>query len=115
MSEYANIVTKEAGARGMPAELDPKGEGFVYGGSAPRCWGTLNKIAVQIHVAPLETFGWEESYDESEEEPEDNGPWHDPAQGLHTVSGLLQFLRRGPTEQLKAHFTDQFIQQNWSG
>jgi hypothetical protein len=114
MSEYANIVTKEAGARELPAELDPKGEGLVYGGSATHCWGALNKIALQIHVAPLQTFEWEETFDESEDEdePADTGPWHDPADGLRTVSGLLQFLRQGRPDQLKAHFTDEFIQQN---
>src|SRR5262245_40298867 len=37
MSQYANIVTKQAGAHDIPSELDPDGEGFVYGGETPRC------------------------------------------------------------------------------
>src|SRR5262245_52356168 len=111
MSQYANIVTKEAGAHDIPSELDPDGEGFVYGGETPRCWGALNRIAEQLQLTPLKKFEW----DGEDDDEEDTGPWHDPADGLRTVSGVLQFIRQSTPEQLKPHFNERFIQQNLEG
>ena len=111
MSQHANIVTREAGAHDIPSELDPKGEGFVYGGETPRCWGTLNRIAEQLQLTPLKKFEW----DGEDDEEEDTGPWHDPSDGLRTVSGILEFIGQSTPEQLKPHFSEKFIQQNLKG
>lgn len=107
MSQYANIVTKEAGAREIPSELDPDGEGFVYGGETARFWGTLNRIAEQLQLTPLKKFEWD---GEDNDDEEDTGPWHDPADGLRTVSGVLQFIRQSTPEQLRPHFKEQNLE-----
>ena len=108
MSQCATIVTKEAGVREIPTELDPEGEGFVYGGETARCWGTLNRIAEQLQLTPLKKFEWYGKDDDQR----DTGPWHDPANGLRTVSGVLRFIRQSTPEQLKPHFNERFIEQN---
>src|SRR4051812_7194775 len=112
MSQDATIVTREAGAREIPTELDPQGEGFVYGSMAARSWGSLNRISEQLQLVPLKKFEW----DEEDDDEEDTAPWHDPADGLRTVSGVLQFLRQSTPEQLKPYFANEsFIKEGLEG
>lgn len=112
MSQDATIVTKEAGAREIPTELDPDGEGFIYGSMTARCWGSLNRIAEQLQLSPLKKFEWNGEDDEEE----DTGPWHDPADGVRTVSGVLRFIRQSTPEQLKPYFVNErFIEEGLEG
>jgi hypothetical protein len=112
MSQDATIVTKEAGAREIPTELDPDGDGFVYGSMTASCWGSLNRIADHLSVTPFKRFEW----DGEDEDDDDTGPWHEPADGLRTVSAVLQFLRQSTPEQLKPYFVNErFIKEGLEG
>jgi len=109
MSQYATITTK-SGACDLPPELDPMDEGLVYGNNVPGPWDSLASIAEELSLTPLTAF--ESPDEEGDEEVEDSGVWHDPADGVRTVSGLLQFLRESSPERLKKYFDEQFIAQN---
>ena len=112
MSHYASIVTRTVGVRNTPRELDPNDEGFVYGGPAASCWDALNQICFQLGVPALKNFQWQVEGSQKDIETEYEGIWYNPAEGLQTVSAVLQVLRHSSHMQLTAHFTERFIEEH---
>lgn len=101
MSQYAMIHTKRGGKR-LPKQLDPKGEGLMYGRTLAWVIEKLDEIAKAVDVTPLSSF----YYDEDAELVADAGgptrnqkQWHDPAGGIKTVLALQAFFEK-PDKQL---------------
>lgn len=100
MSIYAMIYTKQGGQE-LPSQLDPRGEGLLYGHALALAWDEVNQIAKEIGVPSLARFYYDESeayYDSEVCEQAGVAPpavkeWHNPREGLQSVVALLGFFQ----------------------
>jgi hypothetical protein len=99
MSIYATIELKRAGHQDLPAEMNPRGEGLVYGRALPRAAGKLDALARELGVLPITTF-FDDSGMLSDDEramvglPPAEEKWCDAHAGLRTVEALLSALAK---------------------
>ncbi len=106
MSIYATIELNASGHQDLPAEMDPKNEGLVYGQNLGQCDGLdeLDEIAVAASAKPLTSF-----FDDSEmlgdDEREEMGlppaeeNWSPIADGIQTIGGLISSLEKMPSDR----------------
>ncbi|HWH67938.1 MAG TPA: hypothetical protein VNT26_01025, partial [Candidatus Sulfotelmatobacter sp.] len=59
MSQYATIPTK-GGSGDLPPELDPDGEGFIYGSNVSDYWEQLESVAKELGIPSLRTFSFQD-------------------------------------------------------
>ena len=106
MSMSATIQLRKSGHQRLPAELDPKGEGLVYGQGLPYAAGELDTISRGVGVRPISEF-FDDSEMLSDEEYQQEGldkpqpKWFAAADGLQTLDALIADLERlGPGASL---------------
>lgn len=78
--------------KGHPPAGSPsvQGDTFLRGQTVARCCTYLDVLAQQNGLKPLSSFGF------ADDLGQETVIWHDAAQGLATVSGLLSILRQTP-------------------
>ena len=113
MSLYATISTR-SGAGELPPELDPNGEGLIYGCNVSDYWDQLEAAAKELGIPSLRTFYYQdpEFFRELGKQPPVQKEWHTPEDGLKTVAALLEFLRRPDQPRVCAIFGDDFPDEN---
>lgn len=105
MSMFA-MIHRQDGENKLPSELDPDGEGVLYGHALAKAWDEVNQIARAIAATSLQKFYYEESEADYDEElyeqlnmaPPDIKEWSDAGEALKTVKALLDFFRRPDRE-----------------
>ncbi len=97
MSIYATIELSKSGQQALPAELDPKNEGLIYGSNLVKVHKELDALAKQAGVLPISTF-FDDSAMMSDEEREEMGlppakpKWASIEDGLRTIDALVAKL-----------------------
>lgn len=104
MSTYATIELNVSGHQNLPAEMDPQGEGFVYGQSLGQCGGLdeLDSIAVAAGVQPISSFmDYSAMFDDEERKdmglPPAEDKWSPIEDGLKTIEVLIAALKKRST------------------
>jgi hypothetical protein len=102
MSQYATIAT-QGGAGELPPELDPNGEGLIYGCNVSDYWDPLESVAKELGIPSLRTFYFQDPgyFEEMGKPPPAQKEWHKPEDGLATVTALLGFLRQPNQERIR--------------
>lgn len=95
MSRELAVILEDGRTCELPAEMDLKNEGLIFGRNLPVASMLLEDIAEDLNITPLSAFMKEEDYEE-EEEAEASIEWHDPKQGLNTVQKLFSYLLAHP-------------------
>jgi hypothetical protein len=113
MSQYATITT-QGGAGELPPELDPDGEGFIYGCNVSDYWDELDSLAWGLGIPSLRSFYFPdpELLAELGRQPPVQKEWHAPDDGLKTVAALLEFLRQPDQQRIREHFGSDFSEED---
>lgn len=116
MSMYATIELDESGHQDLPAEMDPEGQGLVYGQNLGQCDGLeeLDAIAAAAGVQPISSFlDDSEMLDEEEREELGLDPaeenWSPIEDGVATLERLIAELEQRPAESTIGRYPAEAI------
>lgn len=116
MSMYATVELDESGHQDLPQELDPSGQGLVYGQNLGQCDGMdeLDAIATHAGVEPLSNFlDDSEMLDDDEREemglPPAEENWQPIGDGITTLEALIAELAKRPLDTTIGSYSTEAI------